>query len=55
MGLYEDTRERFERGMRSGRADTLKVISSVVLSRLRANEGMEVRDLSLLVRDLMEG
>jgi|GEM_PF-5155383 len=43
MGLYEDTRERFERGMRTGRADTLKVISSVVLSRLRANEGRLAR------------
>jgi L-lactate utilization protein LutB len=38
MGLYEETRERFEKGMRSGRADTLKVIASVVLSRLRANQ-----------------
>ena len=38
MGLYDETRERFERGMGSGRADTLKVIASVVLSRLRANQ-----------------
>ncbi|MEM3011995.1 MAG: LUD domain-containing protein, partial [Candidatus Hadarchaeales archaeon] len=39
MGLYEETRERFGREMKSGRADTLKVIASVVLSRLRADEG----------------
>lgn len=39
MDLYEETRERFGREMKSGRADTLKVIASVVLSRLRADEG----------------
>ncbi|MEM0359471.1 MAG: LUD domain-containing protein [Candidatus Hadarchaeales archaeon] len=54
MGLYEETRERLERGMKDGRTETLKVIASVVLSRLRADEG-KLRRMKERYRKIKEG
>ncbi|MEM2783022.1 MAG: LUD domain-containing protein, partial [Candidatus Hadarchaeales archaeon] len=54
MGLYEETRERLERGMKDGRTETLKVIASVVLSRLGADEG-KLRRMKERYRKIKEG